>query len=132
MAYSISQILFQWCPNLIEIVGRFKLKNKVFNIFIYFRIQKANIVFVVIGRCGDHRGGQKDIFVDPEWQQKMEIMLMLGPQNPGKAGSGNSPTGAQQNKGNPQARPIPTPTQDFNQQSQSAAAVAQSTNQGVI
>ena len=73
----------------------------------------------------------EDIFVDPEWQQKMEVMMMLGPQNPGKAGSGGSPAGAQQNKGNAMARPISTPTQDFNQQSQSAAAVAQSTNERV-
>jgi len=74
----------------------------------------------------------EDLFVDPEWQQKMQIMMMLGPQNPGKAGSGNSPAGAQQNKGNPQARPIATPKQDFNQQSQASAALAQSVNQGTI
>ncbi len=74
----------------------------------------------------------QDIFVDPEWQQKMEVMMMLGPQNSGKAESGNSPAGAAQNKGNPMARPIPTPQQDFNMQSQSSAAVTQSVNQGVI
>ena len=72
----------------------------------------------------------EDIFVDPEWQQKMEIMLSLGPQNSGKASSGNSVAGAQQNKGNPQARPISTPGQDFNQQSQEGAAMSQSMNQG--
>jgi len=73
----------------------------------------------------------QEIFNDPEWQQKMEIMMMLGPQNPGKAGSGGSIAGAQQNQGNAMARPIATPTQDFRQQAQSSAAMAQSTNQGV-
>lgn len=72
----------------------------------------------------------QDIFDDPEWDQKMEVMMMLGPQNPGKAGSGNSPAGATQNKGNPMARPIATPQQDFNQQSQESAGLAQSVNQG--
>ena len=72
----------------------------------------------------------EDIFVDPEWQQKMEIMMQLGPQNPGKAG-GNSVEGAKQNKGNPMARPITTPGQDFNQQSQEGANQSQSVNQGV-
>jgi len=72
----------------------------------------------------------EDIFVDPEWQQKMEIMMMLGPQNSGKAGSGNSPAGASQNGGNPMARPVSTPAQDFNMQSQESAALAQSVNQG--
>jgi len=74
----------------------------------------------------------EEVFNDPEWQQKMQIFMMLGPQNPGKAGSGNSPAGAQQNKGNPQARPITTPQQDFNQQSQQSAAMSQSVNQGVV
>lgn len=72
----------------------------------------------------------EDLFDDPEWDQKMEVMMMLGPQNPGKAEGGNSPAGAAQNKGNPQARPISTPKQDSNAQSQESAAVAQSVNQG--
>ena len=73
----------------------------------------------------------EDIFVDPEWQQKMEIMLTLGPQNPGKASSGNSVAGSQQNKGNPQAKPIATPQQDFNANSQQTAAIGQSMSEGV-
>jgi len=71
----------------------------------------------------------EDMFDDPEFQQKMMLMMQLGPQNPGKAG--NSIAGATQNGGNPQARPITTPGQDFNQQSQQSAAIAQSTNEGV-
>ena len=72
----------------------------------------------------------EDMFHDPEWQQKMQVMMMLGPQNPGKAGSGGSPAGAAQNKGNASARPTSTPKQDSNAQSQSSAALAQSVNQG--
>jgi hypothetical protein len=73
-----------------------------------------------------------DIFVDPEWQQKMQVMMTLNPPNLGKAGVGNSPEGAVQNKGNPQARPIATSTQEFNQNSQQSAALAQSVMQGVM
>lgn len=78
----------------------------------------------------------QDMFEDPEWDQKMQVMMMLGPQNSGKAegggGSGGSPAGAAQNGGNAMARPVSTPGQDFNQQAQSSAAVAQSVNQGVV
>lgn len=73
----------------------------------------------------------EDMFDDPEWQQKMEIMMTLGPQNPGKAG-GNSLAGVQQNNGNPQARPVLTQGQEFNQQNQEPAAIPQSINQGVL
>lgn len=74
----------------------------------------------------------QDIFHDPEWEQKMQVTQMLGPQNPGKAGSGNSTAGAAQNKGNAMARPISTPKQDSNAQSQESAALAQSINQGAF
>jgi hypothetical protein len=76
----------------------------------------------------------QDIFDDPEWQQKMQVMMMMGPQNPGKAGGGggNSLAGTRQNGGNPQARPVSTPAQDTRQQQQSSAAVAQSVNQGAV
>lgn len=73
----------------------------------------------------------EDMFNDPEFEQKMAIMMQLGPQNPGKAGGG-SIAGATQNNGNPMARPVTTPGQDFNQQSQSTAAISQSVNQGVV
>jgi hypothetical protein len=73
----------------------------------------------------------EDMFNDPEWQQKMEIMMLLGPQNPGKAGGGGSIAGAAQNKGNAMARPISMPGQEFNQQVQSTAAIGQSMNQGM-
>jgi len=69
-----------------------------------------------------------ELFVDPEFQQKMQMMLAMGPQNPGKA----SAAGAAQNNGNPAARPINTPQQDFNADAQNVAADAQSTNQGAF
>lgn len=73
----------------------------------------------------------QDLFDDPEFAQRLQIMMMLGPGNPGKAG-GNSPAGAQQNNGNPMARPIQTPGQEFNKQAQATAAESQSINQGVV
>ena len=74
----------------------------------------------------------EDLLDDPEFQQKLGIMMLLGPQNPGKAQTGSSIEGAKQNKGNPQARPILTPQQDFNTQSQESAAMAQSINYGAV
>ena len=74
----------------------------------------------------------EDIFVDPEWQMKMQVMMTLNPPNLGKAGTGNSPEGAIQNKGNPMARPVMSPTQEFNQGTQESAALSQSIMQGVM
>ena len=74
----------------------------------------------------------EELFDDPEFQNKMQIMMMLGPQNQGKAGTGNSAEGAKQNRGNPQARSISTPKQDSNAQSQASAALAQSVNYGAV
>lgn len=71
----------------------------------------------------------EDLFDDPEFQQKLELMIQLGPQNSGKAG--NSIAGATQNQGNPMARPVSTPQQDFNMNNQQSAAIAQSINEGV-
>lgn len=73
----------------------------------------------------------EDLFDDPEFMQRMEIYMMLGPGNAGKAG-GNSPAGVQQNNGNPMARPIQTPSQEFNKQAQETAAMGQSINQGAV
>jgi len=49
-----------------------------------------------------------DVFNDPEFQQKMEVMLQMGPQNAGKAGGGGggglSPGGVMQQGGAPVAK----------------------------
>ncbi len=66
---------------------------------------------------------------DPEYAQKLQIMMMLGPGNPGKAG-GLSNKGVVQNGGSPMNRPVLTPGQEFNQRSQEIAAQGQSINQG--
>ena len=71
----------------------------------------------------------QDWFDDPEYEQKMKIMLSLGPQNAGKAGMGPGTT--EQNGGYPMQRNVATPAQEFNQNAQAGAAESQSANQGV-
>jgi len=74
----------------------------------------------------------QDWFNDPEFQQKMAIMMALGPQNAGKAaGSQVSMAGVMQNSGFPMARNIPSQQAEMNQQAQLTAAEGQSANQGV-
>jgi hypothetical protein len=72
----------------------------------------------------------QDLFEDPEFMQKMEIYMMLGPGNPGKAGLTNE--GVKQNGGFPMKRDVLTPGQEFNQNAQETAAIGQSINQGVV
>lgn len=65
-----------------------------------------------------------EIFEDPTFQQRMQWFAQQGPKN---AGKGQASMGAiQQNGGLASARPIATPQQDFNQNAQQAAGVAQS------
>ena len=73
----------------------------------------------------------EDIFNDPEWQQKMQMMAQMGPQDSGKASTPGA--GIQQNKGNPATqRPVLTPQQEVNTQVQGGAAQGQSLNQGLV
>ena len=67
-----------------------------------------------------------DWFDDPEFEQKLKIMSAMGPQNAGKAqGAASS-----QNNGNTMARPIASPQQELNQDSQAGANDSQSANYG--
>jgi hypothetical protein len=70
-----------------------------------------------------------DLFVDPMFQQKMQLFMAMGNKNPGKA-QGGGIDGAVQNQGSPAAMPVASPATEFNQNSQSVAAAGQSTNQG--
>ena len=71
-----------------------------------------------------------EMFNDPMFRQKMSLYLSMGAKDTGQAGT--SDPGAAQNKGNPQARSVSSPQQDFNEQSQNIAALAQSANQGAL
>ena len=71
-----------------------------------------------------------DLFDDPEFQQKMQIYMSMGPQNAGKA-SENTNAGVTQNQGFPGKRTIMTPGQEQNQNAQMTAADSQSANYGV-
>ncbi len=80
------------------------------------------------------------VFFDPEFQQRMHLHMLMGPQPAGKAtpaggggsgtGSGNSPAGAVQNGGNPMARKVTTIAGELNQASQAGADGSQSAMQG--
>ncbi len=72
----------------------------------------------------------QEMFDDPDYQRRLQIMMALGPQNQGKAG-GSSPEGVEQNKGFPGKRNIMSPTQEANQFAQQTAAESQSANQGI-
>lgn len=71
----------------------------------------------------------QDIFNDPEFAQKMQIMMMLGSQNAGK-GQTLSPQAISQQGGYPLQRNIMSPGQEQNQQAQETAAESQSINYG--
>lgn len=71
-----------------------------------------------------------DLFEDPEFQNRLMLMMSMGPQNAGKA-SPNSPEGVQQNKGFPMKRDVASPEQITNQIAQDTAAEGQAANQGV-
>ncbi len=68
-----------------------------------------------------------DWFDDPEFEQKMQIMQAMGPQNAGKA---QGPGSSKPDQANPLARPIASPQQEFNSNAQAGAAESQSANQG--
>lgn len=75
-----------------------------------------------------------EIFEDPDYAQKLEIMASLGPKGQNmKNPKGNlSPAGVMQNGGAPVMGALPTPTQDNNMFAQDTAGEAQSLNQGVV
>lgn len=70
----------------------------------------------------------QDMFDDPEFQQKLELYMAIGPKNAGPSIGGGG--GMQPNQPNPMARPIATPGQEANQFAQGGAAESQAANQG--
>ena len=71
-----------------------------------------------------------DLFDDPEFEQRMQLMMALGPQNQGK-GQVITPEAINQNGGYPLQKNVASPQQEFNQQAQETAAQSQSANYGV-
>lgn len=72
----------------------------------------------------------QDLFYDPEFEQKIAIMMALGPQNAGK-GQVITPEAIQQNGGYPLQRNVASQETEQRQQSQETAGQAQSQNMGV-
>lgn len=68
----------------------------------------------------------QDMFDDPEFQQKLQLYMAIGPKN-----AGPSIGGMQPNQPNPMARPVMTPGQEANQFAQEGAAEGQAATQGV-
>jgi hypothetical protein len=69
----------------------------------------------------------QDMFDDPNWMQKLQIMEMLGPKGSKANPSGPvSMAGVRQNGGNPMARPVATAATENNQSAQEGANYAQS------
>lgn len=72
----------------------------------------------------------QDMFDDPEFQQKLQLYMAIGPKNAGPSIGGGG-GGMQPNQPNPIARPIATSGQEANQFAQGGAAESQAANQGV-
>lgn len=67
----------------------------------------------------------QDLFEDPEWEARIEHMMMAGPQNMGKVKTGQSPSGPMQNGQSPMAPKILDMGQQMNKDSQMGAAQSQ-------
>jgi hypothetical protein len=93
---------------------------------VQFNVQKA---ITDIAEQWDISDEVQDWFVDPDFEQRIQLMMMMGPQNAGKAGP-LSIAGVNQNGGYPGARPIPGPETQFKQNAQQGANQAQSNIQG--
>lgn len=65
-----------------------------------------------------------EVFNDPEFQQRLEIMLQMGPQNQGKASM--NPTAVSQQGGFPMGRSVKSPGQENRSMSQETAGISQS------
>ena len=72
----------------------------------------------------------QELFVDPDFEQKIAIQMMLGPQDAGK-GEIITPQAVSQNGGFPLQKNIESPETEQNKQSQETAATAQSQNFGL-
>ena len=72
----------------------------------------------------------KDWFEDPEFMNRIKLMMAMGPQNAGKAGMGSS-QGIRQQGGYPGQKPIASPQSERNQSFQTGANESQAANQGV-
>ena len=71
----------------------------------------------------------QDWFVDPEFEQKMQLIQKMGPQNPGK-GSQVTPAAMAQNGAIPSNRTAPSQRKESNQDAQMGANESQSMNKG--
>jgi hypothetical protein len=75
-----------------------------------------------------------DKFEDPEFINRLQIMVAMGPQNAGKGSSEgksqNTTAGILQNGGSPIQRTVMSPEQEMNSSAQETAGEAQSMNQG--
>lgn len=73
----------------------------------------------------------QDWFVDPEFANRLQLIMAMGPQSQGKATPQTSPAGTRQNQGSPTKRNISSPAEEQNRQQQEIAGLAQKATQGV-
>lgn len=92
-----------------------------------FNVQKA------LTNIADEQGiltEVQDWFVDPEFMQRINLMMAMGPQNAGPAQTMN-PGAVMQNRGSPTRNKMMGPQTELNRGQQMGAAPSQSANQGV-
>lgn len=116
---TLSRTILDFATNIVP--GLVQSANMSMSMGVPFNLQRA--ITMVAERLGISDEVQ-EWFEDPEYAQKLQLMMLLGPQNPGKASL--TPEGVQQNKGFPGKRDVPDEQKQFNQQSQRVAGEAQS------
>jgi hypothetical protein len=119
-----SKRIVEYCTNILP--GIVNTAMQMAQLGLPFNVQK----------CATEMGNQLEIgdwvnelFVDPDFQQKMQMILLMGPQNPGKAGG---MPGMQNGGGLATARPVPGEGQIMNENAQMTAGQGQSTFEGVM
>ena len=119
--------IVEFCTNIVP--SMVMSAQQAMQMGVPFNLQKT---LILIGNEMGIGDWVTEIFNDPEYEDKLMLMMMLGPQNPGQKGNGLTPAGVQQNGGNPLQTNVATPGQEFNQQAQMGAADAQSGTVGVM
>ena len=116
--------IFEFATNMMP--GMMAAAQMATQMGVQFNVQKALTDLIDQLDISDEVQGW---FVDPQFTQRIQLMMQMGPQNAGKA-QPVSGQGIRQNGGYPGARPIAGPGTQFNQNAQIGANQSQSVNQG--
>lgn len=120
-----SKRIIEFATNLVP--GLFVAATQAMQIGVPFNIQRA---ITTLAEELDVADEVQDWFEDPEFMNRIKLMMAMGPQNAGKAGMA-SPQGIRQQGGYPGQKKVSSPSREQNQGFQAGANESQSANQGV-